>query len=63
MTFRPYQEEAERRLDEYLDEQDRPRPSDYADLVALMAEYAAQSWQEGYDEGYDTGVCEERWEG
>lgn len=54
VTRKPYVEEAERRVAERRKElklYDHARLSDDT-IVSLMADYAAESWQEGRDEGY-----------
>lgn len=61
VTKKPYVEEAERRVTEYRTDNNLWEPLDDEHFVQLMADYAAEIWQEGYDEGsqegYDDGYA------
>jgi hypothetical protein len=53
---RPFFDAAKRRLEEYLSERPNPHGKLSDDSIAnLMADYASESWQEGYDDGYGDG--------
>lgn len=56
MTNQPYVEEARHRLEEFKAGKPNPDGKHSDDsIVQLMADYAAKSWQEGYDEGESEG--------
>lgn len=65
MSNQPYVEEARRRVAEFREENKRPNANHYwsdDEIIQLMADYAAESWQEGYDEGWDEGFSEGEYE-
>ena len=59
LTRKPHEEEAKRRLDEYL--ATRPNPDGKLSneaIIQLMADYAASQHQEGYETGWSEGYNE-----
>jgi flagellar biosynthesis/type III secretory pathway protein FliH len=54
VSRQPYIEEARSRLASARKETNKHGFLE-EEIVQLMADYAAESWQEGYDEGYSEG--------